>query len=141
MITTRILPLGLLALAVGFTPASARAADPGERGGFVIHNPTGVTIRYQVKWGEKGEWKSHTLESGYKFEHTHGLNNGKAPPPYVRFDNTGGDGKVTNTVQHMKFGRRVTTVNGHTNKVLSDGMWHYEFKYAKDGRNLGLYKR
>ena len=38
-------------------------------------------------------------------------NNDRAPAPYVRFDNTGGDGRVTHTTYHMKF-RKVVARDG-----------------------------
>jgi hypothetical protein len=140
MLTTRTLALGLLTLAAaGFAPTTAIAAD--DRGGFVVHNDTGVTIRYQVKWGEKGDWKSQTLESGYQLTHSIALKNGKAPRPYVRFDNYGGDGKVSTTEYHVNFGPQVYIANGHGTTAVTDRMWHYEFQYGGNGRSLNLFKK
>ena len=133
------------ALALAFAPA-ARAAEPvgtstadaaSLQGEFVIVNPSDVTIHYQVKWGEKGEWKSYSVKPGFERRHWHPLNaQNKAPAPFVRFDNEGGDGKVTNTELHVKFGRvGYTGYNavGYVNEAI-----RYQFKYRTDGRHLDL---
>jgi hypothetical protein len=115
------------------------ADAPNLSGSFVIHNPTNTAINYQVKWG-KGEWKSFTVKPGFKYTHTHSLDaNNKAPAPYVRFDNYGGDGKVTNTEVHMKFG--LVGYAGYGPVGYVDKAWHYEFKYRPDRRNLDLIER
>src|SRR2546423_7506396 len=62
---------------------------PNYSGAFSIENETGVTIRYQVKWGEQHPWKLITLNRGHIETHSYPLGenrNGRAPTPYVRFD-------------------------------------------------------
>lgn len=51
---------------------------------FSVENPTRFTLHYQVRWGESGEWKNHTLEP-----HTYIVHWLKGPInqiPYIKFD-------------------------------------------------------
>jgi hypothetical protein len=111
---------------------------PNLKGAFVIHNSTNVPIHYQVKWG-KGKWKDYTVKVGFMTTHSYPLTNGRAPVPLVRFDNVGGDGKVTHKMFEMDFGR-VGYVGfgpvGHVNEAI-----HYHFRYLSGGRILDLFKR
>lgn len=130
----------LLPSARGGEPTGTVTSDaPNLRGEFVVHNPTDIPVHYQIKWGQGGQWKSFTVKPGYEYKHWHALNGNKAPTPYVRFDNEGGDGKVTNTELHVKFGRVGYAGYGPVGNV--DEAWHYEFKFRKDGRHLDLNER
>ena len=58
---------------------------------FSIENQTGVTISYRIRWGEGGEWKNHTLESGRTLTHSFPLgenSKAKIAPPYINFTTT-----------------------------------------------------
>jgi hypothetical protein len=104
----------------------------GAVGMFSVRNPTGATIRYSVRWGSDGDWERHTLAPGQASRHWYKLDrNDRAPAPYVRFDNTGGDGRVTFTTYHMKF-RKVVSRDGRAVPK------QYVFEYAADGRHLNL---
>ena len=43
---------------------TSRADLPSYKGAFSINNQTGVTLHYQVKWGEKNAWKSIEVRNG-----------------------------------------------------------------------------
>lgn len=81
--------LALLAAVAGLALAGGTTAA------VVIHNPTGNTIRYQLKTGD-GDWQSKSLPPHTKVAH-HLLLTGHDSPPtyYVRFDWIAGDGQVT----------------------------------------------
>lgn len=140
----RIIVLGLSAVVLSASvPRSAQAsltvvpkADAsGAVGMFSVHNPTRATIAYQVRWGSDSAWERHTLAPGKALRHWYKLdNNDRAPAPYVRFDNTGGDGRVTPTTYHMKFRKIVTRGELAAPK-------EYAFEYATDGRHLDLRER
>ncbi len=136
-----IVALGLVALVLGNSGASQaqvgsnRADLPNLRGTFAIHNQTGVTIRYQVKWGNE-EWKRIILPSGRVERHSYPLNaSNRAPTPYVRFDSIGGDGKVTWKSYRLEF--RAVGFAGLAQGYLTEPK-HYRFRYSPDGRVLDL---
>ena len=105
-------------------------------GMFAIHNPTRVAISYQVKWGDNGEWKNFTVEPGKLRKHWYNLDqNHRAPSPFVRFDNTGGDGRTTHSTYHVTFRKIVGGSNGQ------GAPKDYVFAYATDGRHLDLKER
>ena len=107
----------------------------GAVGMFSVHNPTRATIHYSVRWGSDGDWERHTLAPGQALRHSYKLDrNDRAPAPYVRFDNTGGDGRVTHTTYHMKF-RKIVSRDGQAAPKA------YAFQYAADGRHLDLTER
>ena len=109
-------------------PARDAASSPF-KGAFSLRNGTGVTIRYQVRWGD-GEWQRKILESGYTLTHRHPLDaSQRAPTPYVRFDRFGGDSAYTEKEYRMEF--RAVGPRGGTAKP-------YAFRYAADGRNLDI---
>ena len=140
-----------LSVAMGFSgliPLPVQSAErtgtsqadlPKLIGRFVVHNPTDVAIKYSVKWGDKAEWTRYELNPRRQRNHDHALNNGKAPAPYVRWDDVGGDGKSTYAVLHMEFGKVGYTGYGPRGNV-NDPI-DYEFRYSRDGRHLSLVKR
>ena len=83
--------LFLLSLALMLTtPTLARSQNVGtswptvqiSSAKFSIENKTGVTIQYQVKWGDNGEWKSISLDNRHVETHSYPLGQtGKAPLP------------------------------------------------------------
>lgn len=134
----RIALLGLAVLVVAsglpdLAQASQRVgvsqSHSGDVGMFSVANPTNVAIRYQVKWGN-GQWKDFIVEPGTTMKHWYNLDrNDRAPVPYVQFDNTGGDGRITLTkyeVDFAKVGNGRGTPKG------------YKFRYAGNGRALDL---
>jgi hypothetical protein len=139
-----IIVLGLSTIVVSASvpqPAHAsltvvpKADASGAVGAFSVHNPTRTTILYQVRWGSDGAWERHTLAPGKALRHSYKLDrNDRAPAPYVRFDNTGGDGRVTPTIYHMKF-RKIAAQGGPAASK------QYAFEYAADGRHLDLRER
>ena len=139
LLTAALLTATLAPLAAAEKVGTSTADAPNLQGEFVVHNPTANAIHYQVKWGTGGEWKSFTVKPGFEYRHWYPLKNGKAPAPYVRFDNEGGDGKVTYTELHMKFGQ--VGYAGYGPKGNVNEAWHYEFKYRKDGKRLELFER
>ena len=145
----RLKTVSIIALALSAVVLSAVAPEParasltvvprkdtsGDVGMFAIHNPTRVAIAYQVRWGD-GEWKNFTVAPGKLRKHWYDLDrNDRAPSPYVRFDNTGGDGRVTSTTYHVKF--RKVTAGGNGQGTPKD----YVFAYAAGGRQLDLKER
>jgi hypothetical protein len=122
----------------GYTTSDAASL----KGAFVIHNPSNHPKQgYQVKWGDKGEWKTFTLRPGESYTHSYPLDKkGMAPIPYVRWDSVVDDGKkVTKTEQEVDFGRVGYT--GYNSKGNVNKAWHYDFQYRKDGRHLDLVAR
>ncbi len=98
------LVLTIPATAGSQTVGTSRADAPNQTAAFSIVNNTGVTIPYQVRWGDTGGWTSISLRSGHTETHSYPLGeNGRAPAPRVRYDKIGGDGAFTPQVFHMQF--------------------------------------
>jgi hypothetical protein len=115
---------------------------PNYRGAFSIENQTGVTIRYQVRWGDNHPWKSISLNSGSIETHSYPLGenrNGRAPAPYVRFDRIGGDGRFTPKEYHMPF--HAVGYAGYGPRTNNATPKQYYFKYGPDGRTLDILAR
>jgi hypothetical protein len=114
---------------------SCADCSSSNKAAFSLRNKTGVTIKYQVKWGN-GQWKSFTLEDGYTYTHSYALNdNGEFSSPYVRYDRIGGDSGYTEKAWPMG-----------VNQVGSGGYGgrrsepkKYYFEYAADNRHLNVY--
>jgi len=112
---------------------------PSNSGAFSIENQTGVTVNYQVKWGESRPWKSISLASGRVETHSYPLENGKAPTPYVRFDRIGGDGAFTPKEYRMGF--YSIGYAGFGARANNSGPKKYFFKYGPDGKTLDILAR
>jgi hypothetical protein len=115
---------------------------PNYSGAFSIENETGVTIPYQVRWGDKHPWKPISLASGHTERHSYPLGddrNGKAPTPYVRFDRVAGDGGVTLKEYRMEF--YAVGYAGFGAKTSNTEPKRYFFKYSADGRSLDIVAR
>ena len=109
---------------------------PRLQGEFVVHNPTNLNIAYQVQWGKKGAWRAHTIHPNKMWRHSHRLDdNGRAPSPFLRFDNRADDKRVTWKTYDVDFGRVGYAGPGrHINQAV-----HYEF--TARGKGLDLVKR
>ena len=123
-------------------PLGYSCADcPSYSGEFSIENTTGVTIHYQVRWGNKHPWKNITLESGHIMKHSYPLgdNPQKAvPTPYVRFDRIGGDGyKFTAQEYRMEFYPVGYAGYGPGQRYKTEPK-RYVFRYAANGRDLDV---
>jgi hypothetical protein len=102
------------------------------RARVVIHNDTGVAIRYILKWGLGGEWKTITVNNGMLYWHTYKLDlDDRAPTPYIRFHNAAG-AYTEYKLEFGKFGR------GPRGEI--DNSSHYEFAF-QGGSRLDLYKK
>ena len=115
---------------------------PNYSGAFSIENKTGVTIRYQYKWGDQHPWKSMSLNSGQIETHSYPLGenrNGRAPTPYVRFDWIAGDGRSTPKEYRMAF--HAIGYAGYGPRPNTTTPKRYFFKYAGDGKTLDLLAR
>jgi hypothetical protein len=140
-------PLSLLSLTLVLaTPLVARGqsigtscADcPSLSAAFSIENKTGVTIRYQVKWGDDGPWKSVTLETNHVETHTFPLDGrGRAPGPHVKYDRIGGDGAFTPKVYHLGF--YAVGYSGYGGRANNKEPKKYYFEYAADHRTLNFW--
>lgn len=109
--------------------AAAATADAGDEGAFVLHNPSSTTIKYQIKWGG-GPWKSYTVSPNSRRAHSHDLDRfGLVPTPRVRFDNIGGDGRVTFKTYNMKTYEVFNMFSGKP----------YTFRWSRDGREVALF--
>lgn len=51
---------------------------------FSIENPTRFTLNYQVRWGEDGDWKNHTVKPNTHI--IHWLMGPVDQTPYIKFD-------------------------------------------------------
>jgi hypothetical protein len=144
-----LLYLGAFGLVLA-TPLSVRAetigtscADcPSYKGAYLIANETGETVRYQYRWGQKSEWKRAVLQTGRVMTHSYPIGesrNGKAPSPYVRFDNRGGDGQVTMKEYDIDF--MAVGYAGYGSRVNNSQPKKYFFRYARNGRDLDLFAK
>jgi len=142
-----VFPLALVLTTVSIARSqervgTSRADLPSSRGAFSIENATGVTIPYQVKWGENGQWKPISLRSGHTETHSYPLavdRNATAPRPFVRFDRIGGDGRFTAKEYYMQF-HRVGYAGFGPNTNNTEPKKYY-FKYAADGKSLDILAR
>ena len=122
-----ITSVGLLSLTgkVNADPVTVVAGvddQPSGKAQFVISNETDGPIKYQVKWGESGQWYACVLRSHYLDTHSRALEaDGSFPGPHVRFyDGSGGSKDY-----------RMQCANGNN---------HYMFQHDGGGRYLELYK-
>lgn len=137
------LALTVPAILVTTTPAesqervgTSRADLPSYRGAFSIDNQTGVTLHYQVKWGEKSAWKSIEVRTGHTEMHSYPLENGRAPTPYVRFDKVAGDNRFTEQEYRMEFYR--VGYAGFGANTSNTEPKKYVFKFSADGKRLDI---
>jgi hypothetical protein len=92
--------LAAAALAVVSLAASAAPARAACYAMITIDNPTDSTVYYQFKWGEDGDWQDCSLSPGCYRNHWYPLDDdGRAPAPYIRFD----DGRGNEVVYHLEF--------------------------------------
>ena len=133
----------LLAVTAGAQDVGTSCADcPNYSGAFSIENSTGVTIHYQVKWGESRPWKSITLNTGQVETHSYPLGedpHAKVLIPYVRFDRIGGDGKYTPQEYRMHF--FAVGYAGYGPGRANTKPKAYYFQYGADRRTLNLFAR
>jgi hypothetical protein len=109
--------------------ADASRSQAAEYGSFIMRNPTRMTIRYQVKWGD-GPWKSYAVEPGERRYHAFNLDQDNSiPTPRVRFDYVCGDDAVTYKVYRMDCYDCDNPWNGKS----------YYFRYSPGGVYLFLY--
>ena len=127
-----------LEIAPGNRPPSGKPGSvaPRLQGEFVVRNPTTLNIVYQVQWGSKGEFKQYTIHPNELRRHWHRLdNNGRAPSPFLRFDNRADDKRVSWKTYDIDFGRVGTTSSGgHINQALN-------YHFVARGKLLDLVKR
>jgi hypothetical protein len=145
-LTVSMLSLALLLTAPAIGASQERVgtscADcPDLRAAFSIENATGITLHYQVKWGQSREWKSTTLVSGHVMKHSYPLDaGGKAPAPYIRYDSVGGDGAAfTAQEYHLQF--HAIGYAGYGPAANTSTAKQYVFRFAADGRTLELRAR
>ncbi len=126
-------------------PLGHSCADcPSYKGAFSIKNDTGVTIHYQVRWGNRQPWKKMILENGHTLTHSYPLGedrNKAVPTPYVRFDRIGGDG-ANFTAQEYRMEFYAVGYAGYgvgPQKKTEPKL--YVFRYAANGRDLGLFAK
>ena len=130
-------PAVLVTTAPGQERVGTSQADlPSYRGAFSIDNQTGVTLHYQVKWGEKNAWKSIDLPTGRTETHSHPLENGRAPTPYVRFDKVAGDNRFTEQEYRMEFYR--VGYAGYGARTNPTQPKKYVFRFSPDGKRLDI---
>ncbi len=115
---------------------TSRADLPSYKGAFSITNQTGVTLHYQVKWGEKSAWKSIEVRNGVTETHSCPLENGRAPTPYVRFDKVAGDNRFTEQEYRMEFYR--VGYAGYGAQANRSEPKKYIFKFSADGKRLDI---
>jgi len=142
--------LGISLALVLTVPMITRGQDVGTScadcanysGAFSIENETGVTIRYQYRWGDKHPWKEMALASGRIETHTYPLGenrNTRVPTPFIRFDRIGGDHQFTAREYRVEF--FAVGYSGYGARTNRAEPKRYYFKYAADGRTLDLLAR
>lgn len=120
----------LKAIIAGLVFAATASAEP-IAASFVVENPesNGVQMIYQVRWG--GRWKQYTIQPGEVRYHSHDLRaDVGVPRPEMRFDNVGGDGRVTYATFWVK--------PRHVGDDLFRGTL-YRMLFAADGRTVNLF--
>lgn len=142
--------LGFAALALALlAPLTSHAESigtscedcPNYRGAFSIRNDTGRVMHYQYRWGDRQDWRRMALDTGRIETHSYPLGenpHARVPTPFVRFDDTGGDGRVTWREYRIQF--HATGYAGFgpvTNRTEPE---RYAFRYSSDGRHLDLKK-
>jgi hypothetical protein len=137
----RVMLAGVGAAVISMQPLAFRASGEevgtsqshtvGFVGTFILHNHTGYTINYRVKWGKNGDWKDFSLSTDKQRTHKHPMVNGKAPGPLLSFDTDATGGKLFKTYD-IDFGK--VGSGGQTVGFVNDPM-HYEFK-ASGGKTL-----
>jgi hypothetical protein len=101
-----------------------RASDVSEWDAFQVHNRTGQSVTYQVRWGA-GPWRQYTLAPGKALRHHVYADFGMASPtPRMRFSRQAG-GTVTEFTPST---RRVQN--------LADA-YRYEFRATGGGFAVG----
>ena len=83
-----------LAVLPAAVPANAPAASfDTHYAAFGLYNDTTHVLKYQVRWGDSGEWTYWTIAPGETMTHYYTYaypNQNHSPVPYVRFDIGGG---------------------------------------------------
>jgi hypothetical protein len=136
-----LLAIALAIAVMSLAPIATLAQQP--MGAFSIDNNTGVTLYYQVRWGD-GPWVDWTLMNGWINRHWHPLDSrGEAPTPQVRYDVIGGDGGFTEQIYDMEFYSVWNTSSGGLVNVRWDVTppKAYYFRFSPDGRFIQLYRR
>jgi hypothetical protein len=135
MTMKRILSTISLAVAVmvmAQIAAQAQTACRNYKAAFSIENTTGVTIPYQISWGNKSDWKSAWVSNGTIKTHSIGLNNDNtARTPFIRFDVFTGDGNRS-TPKPFRLKLNYVGCAGYLPKS-------YEFRFS--GRYLDIYEK
>lgn len=127
----------LVSIAAQERVGTSQADLPNYRGAYSIENKTSVTIPYEYRWGNKGQWKKMSLRSGVVETHFCPLGqDGKAPIPYIRFDRIGGDNSVTVKEYRMEF--HAIGYAGYDPGQNKTEPKRYVFRYAANGRDLDL---
>jgi hypothetical protein len=124
--------------------ASAQDVDtscadcPNYNGAFSIENETGVTLAYQMRWGERNPWKQFVLATGHIETHTYPLGEDKGkkiPIPVVRFDNGAG-----NTIEYqMDF--YAVGYAGFGPSANATQPKKYFFKFGPNHKSMNLFAR
>jgi hypothetical protein len=101
---------------------------------FSVFNNTGITIPYQIRWGNQ-QWQTYRLGDGQGLTHYYPLGDnprGLAPIPHIRFDRIADGGHITDQTFRMEF-----------YAVRNDGYGArpkpYEFRYSANGRVLHIF--
>ena len=143
--TTHRIAAAFLALALTAPAALAEqvgtsCADcPSYSGAYSIENTTGVTINYQIRWGDNHPWQSIALRSGTIETHSYPLGSdphAQVPTPYVRFDHIGGDRAVELKEYKMEF--YAIGYAGYGPQANKTEPKRYVFLYAADGKHLDI---
>ena len=98
---------------------------------FRIRNPTGVPVRYEIKWSWNQNWKPQFLRTGFIRTHPSGGQNVPQGYPKIRFDQITGDSQVTWRVYRLS-----TVLRFGEN---TDGAPTYIFQYNRWGDRLDLF--
>jgi len=98
---------------------------------FEIRNQTGVTVRYQIRWSNKENWKPYSLETGFVMTHRSNGQHVSSDYPQIRFDHIAGDQVAT----YRSY--RLETVQLRQN---NDNAPTYRFQYNRRGDRLDLYR-
>lgn len=133
-------------LAVPFATARAdekigtSCADcPSYEAAFSIANDTGVLIHYQVRWGDRNDWKRINLAPSHMETHRYPLGGsaqGRAPVPFVRFDDVADGNRTTFKEYRIEF--HAVGYAGYGPKANKTEPKRYHFEYSGNGRRLDL---
>lgn len=123
---------GKLAIAVHRDEVQALVNTIARTEVFSIENPTRGVLKYQIKWGDTGEWVNHTVDANSVRTHWLRTDN---PVPYIRFDNSVAEGFQEKSYRLHTY---TSSLGKNVNPNAGDHARQYVFGWDAAGTTLDL---